>query len=451
MRFPFIVTEEILAFGNRPSQPQNACIELRVSGTIDEDRLRDAVVRATGIHPMARAARVARRRRLSPPMWEVQESGSLDISHVIRVAEADGEDDMQRLRGEFTSELIDLERPPAVRLLIVRRVGGDSLLYIWHHAMADGMGGIRFLRSIVRAYADQSDPIPDVDPIDARILRTDGDPSELDSDSSASPPRTRDIPSLVLSNGAHDEPGYGMCYEAIELDDIDLHDYDGLEHRVTVNDILLAALHLTIDEWNRLHGGSTGKLIVLTPISLRPPEWMHEVVANVVGHGVIVTTADQRADRHALLATTTQQTRHMRTHAAAAFKSRPDWVRQFDPLLIFIFTRRPFRRRREAAALISNVGRLRGFEEFGSAGDVVELWGSTPASMPPGLGIGIVRWKDRLHISIRYRHALFDAAAAARFLRLFADQTRALGTPEQCLDATKLVASHGSTAGHLST
>lgn len=445
MRFPFTVTEEILAYGNRPTQPQNACIELRVTGTIDADRLREAVARATAIHPMARASRVAMRRRLRPPMWEVPDGETLDLSHVIRVTEADTDDDLARIRGEFTSELIDLGRAPAVRLLIVRRSGGDSLLYIWHHAMADGMGGIRFLRSIARAYAGDPDPIPDVDPVEARILRS----AEVDATSAAEQPpgtaQTRDVPSLVMSDGARDEPGYGMCYESVDLADIDLHAYDDLDVRVSVNDILLAALHLTIEEWNRLHGGSAGKIIVLTPVSLRPAAWMHEVVANVVGHGVVVTTADQRADRNELLTVTTQQTRHLRTHAAAAFRSRPDWIRQFDPFFILILSQRPFRRRREAAALLSNVGRLRGFDRLGAAGDIVELWGSTPASMPPGLGIGIVRWKDQLHLSLRYRHALFDCAAAARFLRLLADQARALGTSEQSVPTADRVALRGST------
>ena len=54
----------------------------------------------------------------------------------------------------FYSERIDLAMAPAFRALIVHRPGGDSLLLSLHHTITDGVGTLRFVHSIARAYAN---------------------------------------------------------------------------------------------------------------------------------------------------------------------------------------------------------------------------------------------------------------------------------------------------------
>ena len=39
--------------------------------------------------------------------------------------------------------------------------------------------------------------------------------------------------------------------------------------------------------------------------------------------------------------------------------------------------------------------------------------------MPLGASLGVVTADDRLFVTLRYRHALFDSAAAAEFLATF--------------------------------
>src|SRR5262249_51035892 len=44
---------------------------------------------------------------------------------------------------------------------------------------------------------------------------------------------------------------------------------------------------------------------------------------------------------------------------------------------------------------------------------------SPPGQMPLGVGVGAVTLRNRLHVSLRYRHAQFDRAAARRFAELY--------------------------------
>jgi hypothetical protein len=48
------------------------------------------------------------------------------------------------------------------------------------------------------------------------------------------------------------------------------------------------------------------------------------------------------------------------------------------------------------------------------------MWFSTSAHMPRGLSVGAITLAGRLHLCLRYRHALFSAPAAARFAGSYA-------------------------------
>jgi hypothetical protein len=72
-------------------------------------------------------------------------------------------------------------------------------------------------------------------------------------------------------------------------------------------------------------------------------------------------------------------------------------------------------------ALLTTGGRIeRRLSSFGgSAGEVVEFWGTAPAIMPIGLTMGTTVLRSRLYVAIRYRRALFSDRAATSFGELF--------------------------------
>jgi hypothetical protein len=52
------------------------------------------------------------------------------------------------------------------------------------------------------------------------------------------------------------------------------------------------------------------------------------------------------------------------------------------------------------------------------------MWFSTTAHMPRGLSVGAITVGGRLQLCFRYRQALFDEAAAAEFVALYAAALR---------------------------
>jgi hypothetical protein len=71
-------------------------------------------------------------------------------------------------------------------------------------------------------------------------------------------------------------------------------------------------------------------------------------------------------------------------------------------------------------ASLSNLGRLEALpSQFDGA--TAEVSFSPPGRMPLGVSIGVVTLEDRLHLTVRYRHAQFGPDAARRFTMLYRD------------------------------
>jgi NRPS condensation-like uncharacterized protein len=69
--------------------------------------------------------------------------------------------------------------------------------------------------------------------------------------------------------------------------------------------------------------------------------------------------------------------------------------------------------------VLSNLGRLDAVPSLGGeAGEVRRVWFSPPGRMPLGASLGAATYGDQLFLTLRYRHALFDAPAAAAFGQL---------------------------------
>jgi hypothetical protein len=69
--------------------------------------------------------------------------------------------------------------------------------------------------------------------------------------------------------------------------------------------------------------------------------------------------------------------------------------------------------------VLSNLGRIESVPRLGGAGAVREVWFSPPGRMPLGASFGVATLDGRLFVTLRYRHALFGAAAAGEFGALF--------------------------------
>jgi NRPS condensation-like uncharacterized protein len=189
----------------------------------------------------------------------------------------------------------------------------------------------------------------------------------------------------------------------------------------TVNDVLLAALAVTIGRWNAAHG-RPGRLIALTmPVNLRPAEWRFEILSNFASWVTVWIGTVPGEDLSAVIERVGARTRAIKRDRLGGLAvdllevpgklmiAAKRWLQYLKPLSGDVVV---------DTASLSNLGRLDALPaQF--TGTVTAVGFSPPGQMPLGVSIGVVTLEDRLHLTLRYRHAQFDSAAARRFTRLY--------------------------------
>jgi NRPS condensation-like uncharacterized protein len=231
--------------------------------------------------------------------------------------------------------------------------------------------------------------------------------------------------------GQPDRPGYGfvLIEEAVVRPE-----KDDFGPRPTVNDLLVAALTLAIDRWNTAHGQASGQISVTIPINGRTPSQRWQGDGNLSWLMRVITTPARRASPPRLLASVAAQTR------AARDRGRTGGTDAVSRLLATAWAPVPVKRRtvrliRGLAApvltdtsLVSNLGVLPEPPTFDGSG-TEPLWLAPPCPMPRGLAVGAVSVAGRLYLSVRYRLALMDQAAAEDFTACFRAAIAELARP----------------------
>jgi NRPS condensation-like uncharacterized protein len=417
---PFSVVDEAIHLLDTESEPWSIQLEARVEGSIDEARLRAAVADGLSQHPMARARKVPSLLDERRFYWEITPGLDVDPVSVVECADDDA---LAEARSEFQSRRVPLAESPPLRVRLARHPDGDSIMVNLSHTAFDGFGCLRVLNSIVRAYRRVPDPLPDLDPLEERQVQRSlpaRDPSDKARRLATLGEKLRDVvaPTARLAReGGRRAPGYG--FHQIILDEERTKALTDLDLPGTVNDVLLAALHLAIAAWNQDHDKRSRRIGVLMPVNLRPKEWWEEVAGNF---SLMVRVATDSADRSSvesvMKAVSDQSTRIKQGGTGAALievlgglSSVPVWFKQGSAPLASLFGRRLV-----DTAILTNLGLLKEPPSFGpEAGETTELWFSAPARMPLGLSLGVVTAGGRLFVVFRYRHVLFGPEAAGRF------------------------------------
>jgi NRPS condensation-like uncharacterized protein len=418
---------------DEPTRPLVVHVEARVAGPIDAARLRDAIVAAVGRHPLARA-------RLRPwPSdakhyeWVVDDDLHVDPLRVLDV-DADPEDrSLDDIRGDFFSRSIPLFESPPFRVLLVHDTRGDSVLLATNHTGCDGVGALRLLQSIGRSYAGVPDPTADVDPADAHRLavpasdgRGFGDRVDSAKLGLRQVAQTRSRLAKIAEKDGRAGPGYRVHTMSMPVAPLLA---SPLRRRVhaTVNDVLLAAVHRSIDRWNRDLDRRVGRVAIGMPVNARPEEWRTEVVANLITSEMVTTLAHQRQSPEACLTAVAGWTKAVKRRGSGAmleaqtrgWGGRVTQRRAFSPVL------RLFAGLMSGTAAVSNLGSVApdwvGSNEFA----VRELWFSPPA-FGADLGLGAVSRGDTLRLTLRFVPGLFSDAAAAEFAALLRAELDAL-------------------------
>ena len=418
-RVTFSVVDEAVYLLDNEVEPWSIQLEVRISGRLDEDRLRSAVAEALARHPMARARKATSRLAERRFHWEITKVPDLDP---LLVVDCPDDDALAAARADLHSISIPLVESPPLRVRLVHHPDGDLVMLNVKHAAIDGFGAIRVLRSIARSYWGLPDPQPDLELEATRDLRESlaaKDTSERARRLTMLADKLRDQlqpPARLAVDGGTEKPGYGFHHVSLSPEKTKaLSAVEG----GTVNDVLLSALHLAIAAWNDDHAVPSNRIGVLVPVNLRPKEWWQEMAGNFSLNVRVATNPADRESPEAVLNVMADQSNRIKKGGTGAalievlggLPSLPLWAKQ-PAALVLAFSGS----RLVDTALLSNVGELDEPPSFGpDAGDTTEMWFSAPARMPLGLSMGTVTLGGRLHVTYRYRHPQFDREAARRF------------------------------------
>ena len=420
LRTPFGIADELSCYYDAPAEPCNVHVEVRVPGNLDARALRDATAAALATQPRAlvRRAPGAWWQRYA---WEVPEQPDCDP---VTTAAWAGEDELARVRARFLSAAPALRSSPPLRILLAAGPDEDRVILNAHHAALDGLSSLELLRSIAGHYPGGAAADPPAHPDPPREVP----PAQPAGLARGVPERARQgratrIAADRAPGRAAGLPGYGFVLlpgRAVPAG-----------HRPgggTVNDVLIAGLVLAIARWNSTHGRPSGLIRITMPVNARP-----QGQAGAAGNLSRLTTVSvpappdgsdpaDPADLDGLVAGVAAQTRPAKRQAGPQVDpaSRALAAAWWPPAAKRGLLRLALRTAGPLlcdTSLVSNLGVV-GPPRFGAA-TVTDMWFSTSAHMPRGLSVGAVTLGGRLHLCLRYRHALFSEPAAARFAETY--------------------------------
>jgi len=434
----FGVADELTCYYDRPAEPTNVHVEVKVPGRLDAVALGAAVAAVLAAEPRLAARRAPATRWQSSYHWEWPAGPDVQP---VGVASCADEADLDRRRAAFLSQSPSLDQSPPLRFLLASAPDGDRLILNAHHARLDGMACLRLFCEVASRYQALPTGAPEVAaaaeagrivagqvgaraefaPVPALLRQG---PAGADSQSTPSGGRARSgvplaaariasQPDLAAGRGA---PGYGAC----------LVPWDGLpaaaerlrELGCSVNDLLIGALIATIARWNAELGAHTGAVRITMPIGERSqsaggPSWSNRSRLTVVS-----VRAPANATVSTLLGEVAAQTRR----AKEGEGPQVDVVSRILAGLPVPTAAKGWLLRaalRTAGAwvcdtsLVSNLGVVEPIRFGGLSVD--DVWFSTSAHMPRGLSLGAVTLGTRIRLAFRYRRALFTDAAAVGF------------------------------------
>ena len=431
-RLPFTRLQEAVLYVERSHTPWNIQLEVATAATLDLDRLGAAARTACGTYPMARA-RCRERGGDGPPFeWVVPDGAPGVPITAVDAGEADG------VRRRFYGSRVDLASEPPLALLVARgdgTDGGDRLCLRASHVPMDGIGAFRVLQALLAAYRGEDPPAARLEatPRDvlagtrpeglARRLRLLGRTARRFGFFLDSP--------AAVQGGASDAAGWpGWRFAHRHLD-------AGTTSRlladrppgVTVNDVLLAALHLTIDRWNAARGDPASRISLVMPMNVRPGDAFYDGVGMYTLFDSVDTEPSHRRDAAAALERVADRTGAIK--AAGSQFGYLEWWRLFSavappsvrsrvPPLVF----GPGEPMLDTAVL-SNLGRLPPLPGL-TDGDVERPWLTPPAWPPTPLSVGVLTAGDRLHLGFRYERSVFDADDAAAFADRYRERVESM-------------------------
>lgn len=395
-------------------------IEVRVEGTLEDERLRSAVSTAMARHPMARAQLV---RAGDEFYWGIAE---IPDRLPLQVRDCPDDASLHQMRIDFLHDAPGLDLLPPFDLLVAHHPEGDRLIFSLHHAVGDGVGGFRLLASILRAYVRLPDPIPELDPLAARDLRSLPGHQGIRGGLKRVPLLAR---SLARASGEAAQVASGGGQEGSSERGVSLVRLDSEEMATvlarkrppaTLNDVLLAGFAVAARRWNDARGFEPTRMVLTVPVNVRPAEWSAELIANMAISMPISINEQAQLDFNRgqlALAEGTQSLKESAKRMAHGGSILPKSVKR----LVKPMLPRASAERTETA-IVTNMGRSDLPAELGEeAGRLLETWLIGAPPMPNGVSMAAVSMGKELFLTCRYTRRLFDGQHGDEFLTSIRD------------------------------
>ena len=393
-------------------------VEFDLCGDVDTDRLARAYRLVAQRHERITAA-VASRGWLPGATWQRVGSPGVPVLEVER---------LDPVRNEWISRAPPVESGPMVDMTYVRTSDGGRRMWIRaHHAAVDGQSLFALVGEVAEAMAAIDDEGEGADSVVGSAPSSSGPrptTPRAATDASArhilraqrvdrvvGPPRTR----------GPRPTGFGITTSELSPEVIGAATMCARRLGVSLNDVFVAAMHLTVATWNEERGRVPGRIGVTVPFSLRLGPV--ETLGNATSQASTISDARDRLSPDHLATRVSALVRNART------------ARHADPAAHLPLMRwSPLAGRRVVARLgsaitrdrlldtirVSNVGRV-GPLAFGEA-RVSNVWFSPPTRMPQGVALGIARYGDQITLALRWCAELFDDEAGAAFCSTYATE-----------------------------
>jgi len=305
---PLTPFEQYMLADDRKSYPMTFFVHLEFTGEIDRSAFEQAVRDVLPLHPLLRAQ--IKRTFWGTPKWIETEQPLPTIDW----------DDLDVPIHLPHGEAIDLSQEPGFRIWVRQGAGKVLLITQLHHACSDGVAVFQFLGDLLAAYgvhAEQS-PAPVPREVNSELLM---DRQILKRGSAAKTPPPQDEGDTDAADAGWLAPG-GRLHESVKAlsqwpvplctpkdsspgivaPGLHAHSIDSKPLRavakslgVSLNDLLLRDLFLTLREWNRHHGKSSDRdwLRINMPTNLRGPDDRNCPVTNILGYAFITRRASE--------------------------------------------------------------------------------------------------------------------------------------------------------------
>jgi NRPS condensation-like uncharacterized protein len=415
----FAVADELTCYYDRPAEPANVHLEVRVPGRLDPAALSASVSQVLASQPriMARRRQAGWQRSYR---WEFPVPPGADT---VLTAAYTSQDDLDRQRDTFLSTAPSLAIAPPFRFLLASGSGGDHLILNAHHAAFDGLSCLRLMHEVAARYDPHAEGgkahasgrrAPDAG--HARVPGPTTSPGEEPAGQrGAARRRSGRTGRIAPGSGAErGMPGYGA--HLVTWDGLSVTD-SLRQAGLGVNDLLIAALMITIGEWNHGRGGSDLMKITM-PVGDKDQAGPDGRWANLSRLTTIAASVSVGTSPADVIAEVASQTRAAKGHAGPQL-DLASRVLAAAPLPVTVKNMLLRSALRVAGpffcdtSLVSNLG-VTETPAFGAT-PATEVWFSTSAHMPRGLSLGAVTAGGALRLTFRYRRALMSGSDAAEF------------------------------------